>query len=172
MPIAFPPAVRGHPRIQAKGLIQKPFDYVPAPNMGNPNYRFNVSTLKGGMGKVFPRANPRSPGVNFAKAFSLYNVETRPQHLTDPRLWLEDEGTLNMSLTYVSRDSTGAPLAGCTIMVFRTQDRSFVGETVSDGSGNWTLPMLKGGPFFTVEYLAGSPDRAGTSVNTLTPVKV
>jgi hypothetical protein len=79
-------------------------------------------------------------------------------------------GTLNMTLAGVSRDSTGAALGNCRVMIYRTEDMSFVMETTSDGSGNWSVSLLRGGPFFLVEYLVGSPDRAGTSKNTLAPV--
>lgn len=74
---------------------------------------------------------------------------------------------VNDVLSGVSRDSTGAPLAGCTVNLFRTVDNSFVDSTVSDGSGAWSIPTMARGPFFLVEYLAGSPDRFGTSPNTL-----
>jgi hypothetical protein len=70
----------------------------------------------------------------------------------------------------VSRDSAGAILANCTVMIFRTEDKSFIGQTVSDGVGAWSYSITVGGPFFLVEYLVGTPDRAGTSVNTLVGV--
>ncbi len=78
-------------------------------------------------------------------------------------------GRLNMVLSGTSRDNTGAALGNCRVMIFGTGDKRFILETQSDGSGNWSVSMLVGGPFFLVEYLAGSPDRAGTSVNTLVP---
>lgn len=78
-------------------------------------------------------------------------------------------GRLNMVLSGVSRDSAGAPLGNCRVMIFRTEDKSFILETQSDASGNWAVSMLVGGPFFLVEYKAGSPDVAGTSVNTIVP---
>ena len=78
-------------------------------------------------------------------------------------------GRLNMTLSGVSRDSTGAALGNCQVLIFRTADKSFILETQSDGSGNWSVSMLVGGPFFLVEYKVGSPDVAGTSVNTLVP---
>lgn len=172
MPIAFPPAVRGWPEIRAKNLIQKPFDFVPAPNMGNPNYRFTSQTLGSGMGKIFPRANPRNPGVNFALAFATPLAEPIVQPLTDARLYLLEEGTLNMVLSGVTRDSTGAALGNCRVMIFRTEDNSFVTETTSNASGVWSVSLMKGGPFFEVCYKAGSPDLSGTSLNTLAPVPV
>ena len=157
----------------AKNLIQKPFDFVPAPNMGNPNYRFTSETLgSGGRGKIFPSANPRNPGVNFAFAFRAALVEPVSQPLKDARRYLEEDGTLNMSLSGVTRDSTGAALGLCRVMIFRTEDMSFVTETTSDASGVWSVSLLKGGPFFEVCYKAGSPDVSGTSLNTLAPVPV
>lgn len=81
-------------------------------------------------------------------------------------------GRLNMTLSGTSRDASGAPLAACRVLIFRTEDNSFVGETASDASGAWSVSMMKGGPFFLVEYKAGAPDVAGTSANTLVPVPV
>ena len=172
MPIAFPAFPRGRKDIQAKALTTKPPGYVQAPNLGNPNYRFSAATLGPGMGSVGASANARNPGVNFGKTFAIDNIETRPQALTDAALWKEDDGTLTTALTGVSRDSAGAALGSCRVMAFRTSDNSFAGETTSDGSGNWSLANLTGGAFYLVEYKAGAPDRAGTSVNTLLPVAV
>jgi hypothetical protein len=81
-------------------------------------------------------------------------------------------GVVNMVLSGVSRDSAGATLGLCRVMIFRTEDKAFVMETTSDASGNWSVSLLVGGPFFLVEYLAGAPDRAGTSLNTLAPAVV
>jgi hypothetical protein len=38
---------------------------------------------------------------------------------------------------------------------------------VSDGAGVFTFDNPGSGPFYIVAYLAGSPDVAGTSLNTL-----
>ena len=76
-----------------------------------------------------------------------------------------------MSLSGRSLDSTGATLGNCRVLIFRTEDNSFVLETTSDASGNWSVTLNKGGPFFLVEYKAGSPDVAGTSLNTLAPIQ-
>ena len=79
-------------------------------------------------------------------------------------------GFLNMTLSGVSRDSSGATMGSCRVMIFRTEDKAFVVETTSDASGNWSVNLMRGGPFFLVEYKAGVPALAGTSVNTLAPV--
>ena len=80
---------------------------------------------------------------------------------------------VNMYLNGITEDLAGAPLANCQVLIFRTGDKSFIGETVSDGSGLWSFLCLKGGPFFFVEFKAGVPpaaDKAGASTNTIVPV--
>lgn len=76
----------------------------------------------------------------------------------------------NASLTGVSRDNSGVALGGATVKLFRTWDDTMIASTVSDGSGNWTLYPASSGPYYLVEYKSGSPDVAGTSVNTLAAV--
>lgn len=90
---------------------------------------------------------------------------------TSPLLLTAKPGSFSFyRLTGVSRDSTGAVLGGCTVKVFMTLNDTKVYETVSDGSGNWSIDVSPNpGPFYYVEYLIGSPDRAGTSINTNVP---
>ena len=71
-------------------------------------------------------------------------------------------------LAGITRDSAGAVLGSCVVSIYRTQDRAWVGDVTSDPStGAWTFAVTGGSPFFLVEYKTGSPDKAGTSVNTL-----
>lgn len=69
----------------------------------------------------------------------------------------------------VTKDSAGAVLGGCTVKLFRTADDIEVQESLSDGSGNYAFqPVNNGnGPYYVVAYKAGSPDVAGTTVNTV-----
>lgn len=78
--------------------------------------------------------------------------------------------TYNASITGVTRDSSSVALGNCVVQLFRTLDDLSLGETVSDGSGNYQIfPVPNvGGPYYIVAYKAGSPDVAGTTVNTLT----
>lgn len=78
----------------------------------------------------------------------------------------------NLVIAGVTRDNVGAPLGNCTVDLFITATDAWVAQTISDGSGNWSLPVYVSGPFFARAYLAGSPDRAGTTLNTLDPVQV
>ena len=84
------------------------------------------------------------------------------------------------SIAGVTKDATGAPLGGCTVEVYETVTAAnlnepkgrFVGSTVSDANGNYSVDVYvgPGATFRTVVYKAGAPDVAGTSVNTLVGV--
>ena len=69
----------------------------------------------------------------------------------------------------VTKDSNSNPLAACTLHLFLTATNVLVGTTTSDGGGNYTFTFSSTitGPFYIVAYLAGSPDVAGTTLNTL-----
>lgn len=67
-------------------------------------------------------------------------------------------------------DAGTNPVPGAVVQVFRTSDDLFVGQCVCDDGGYYDI----GTPFSTdahylVAYKPGSPDIAGTTVNTLTP---
>lgn len=79
---------------------------------------------------------------------------------------------VNYALTGISADENGAALAACGVFVFHDGNQSFIGQTVSDGGGNWTLYPGQSGPFWVREYKAGAPNRAGTSDNGQTPTVV
>lgn len=68
----------------------------------------------------------------------------------------------------VTMDSTGAILAGCSVALYRAADHAFLELVTSDASGVYVVSS--GGPaqyYYVRAYLAGSPDVAGTSLNTL-----
>ncbi|MDI9847384.1 carboxypeptidase-like regulatory domain-containing protein [Rhodoblastus sp. 17X3] len=67
-------------------------------------------------------------------------------------------------------DSSGAPLAGATVQLFNTATGLLVDTQVSDAGGNYQLSDPNGVACFVVAYEPGSPDVAGTTVNTLTGV--
>ena len=72
------------------------------------------------------------------------------------------------TLNGITRDSTGAALGNCAVEIFRTWDDVRIGKTTSDGAGNFQFFPTSSGPYYLVAYLPGSPDVAGTTVNTLT----
>lgn len=77
-------------------------------------------------------------------------------------------GTKNGSLVGITRDLNEAPLGNCTVDMFKTLTDEKVATVVSDGQGNFAFNIAPvSGPFYLVAYLVGSPDVAGTTVNTL-----
>jgi hypothetical protein len=71
------------------------------------------------------------------------------------------------TITGVTYDSIGQVLPACTVMLYRTATDAFAEETTSDGSGVYTFVRGRGDAYFAVAYKPGSPDVAGTTVNTL-----
>lgn len=81
----------------------------------------------------------------------------------------------NFFISGVTRDSTGAPLGYCTVRLFFTANDSVSGrsadveaaQTTSDANGNFSFTVQPGVSYYIVAYLAGSPDVAGATLNTL-----
>lgn len=71
----------------------------------------------------------------------------------------------------ISRDSTGTALGGCTVKLYRETDDALMETTTSDANGNYRFKSAApvGVTYYVRWYLAGSPDRAGTSKNGLVP---
>jgi len=77
--------------------------------------------------------------------------------------------TAQLNLSGVTKDSTGAILGSCVVELYVTSSDRVVGKTISDATtGAYTFSITFSGPFYIVAYKAGSPDLAGTTVNTLT----
>ena len=76
------------------------------------------------------------------------------------------------AITGITKDSTGVAVGGCTVKLYKTSSDAVVDTTLSDANGNYSFPIAMGGneTFYVVSYKAGSPDIAGTTVNTLVGV--
>jgi hypothetical protein len=173
MPIAFPPYSLDSSITNFQKLVNKTFYVVPAPNMCAPNRPFSQYCLDPGKAQKGLMANTKELGKPYRDPArtSVVNPAVGIDEGVDHNQavpFTRVLGSLNTTLSGVSRDATGATLANCQVLIFRTEDKSLVGETTSDASGNWSILIMKGGPFFFVEYKAGSPDVFGTSKNTLT----
>lgn len=79
-------------------------------------------------------------------------------------------GNTNTALSGISRDAVGAALGACRVELH--QGNIIKDTIISSGSGAFTFSNPGSGPFFLVAYKQGSPDVAGTTVNTLQPVVV
>lgn len=72
-------------------------------------------------------------------------------------------------LTGQTTDSAGVtPVPGCTVHLFRTADDLEIDQTISDVNAVFEFRGLGWAQdHYCVAYLPGSPDKAGTTVNTL-----
>jgi hypothetical protein len=76
----------------------------------------------------------------------------------------------------ITKDSTSTPIAGVTVKAYRTAadvnnslnaDLQEGPAVVSDAAGNYTVCLTNQDAHYLVGYKAGSPDIAGTTLNTL-----
>ena len=95
-----------------------------------------------------------------------------------PRYWAfkPTGGSGHFRIEGITKDATGAPLAGVTVMAIRTDadvaksrpanvQEGTIG--ISDADGNYQVMVPTTDNYQVRAYLAGSPDVAGVSVNTL-----
>ena len=74
-------------------------------------------------------------------------------------------------LSGTTKDSAGAALGSCVVDMFSTPDDTIRAQTTSDASGLFSFTVDSNSrTYYLVAYKPGSPDVAGTTVNTLTPV--
>lgn len=84
---------------------------------------------------------------------------------------LEAGNPSQKKLIGTSRDSGGAVLGSCTVKAFVTSTDVLAGTTVSDSAGYFEVCTSNSGVAHRIDaYKGGSPDLAGSSVNTLIPV--
>jgi hypothetical protein len=75
-------------------------------------------------------------------------------------------------LTGVTRDSSNAALGNCIVRVFDGSNL-FLGQTTSDGSGNYSFDLPNNsGPFYVVAWDAATGLITGASPRTLSPAEV
>lgn len=91
------------------------------------------------------------------------------------------QSTARFAISGITKDSTGAALASCRVMAMETgrmamdgpnDQMSNVGEVLSDGSGNYTLPVPTNTGYQLTAYKPGSPDVAGITRNDVAPSQV
>lgn len=173
MPIAFPPGKIGP-------------DY--APNNDEPSFTsgFDISNVAM-VGSEFSSMS-LAPGMaldyNTSRAVNLRNMGyqyeaidfgNRPNPVPAP---LMNDGAFvlqfdwaasNREIVGVTRTSTGTVLSNCVIDLFETGSDLVRGRTVSGADGSFNFGNPGTGPFYLVAYKTGSPDVAGTTVNTVMP---
>jgi hypothetical protein len=183
MPIAWPPQVVGAPWQRAANLTSaKSLSVWNGAAPLNPNLAANDPgqpiTWNTFGGPVFKDA--RTKNSSLGRLGSTYqapisNAIINPANLpfTGEMLFDRESGFGAWRLSGTSRDSAGAALGLCSVFIFKRLNGAWVEviETVSDANGAWSVSLMEQGPFWICEYLAGSPDKAGASVNTITPTR-
>lgn len=81
----------------------------------------------------------------------------------------EGGGQQRKKIIGTTKDSGGNALGSCTVHGFLTADDTPVGQVTSDSGGYYELPTSYTGSHYLVAYKAGSPNVAGTTINTITP---
>lgn len=66
-----------------------------------------------------------------------------------------------------TKNSSGVALPSCVVDAFRTSDDVKMDGVVSDASAQYEISVYTDETHYVVAYKAGSPDVAGTTVNTL-----
>ena len=175
MPIQFPRPSNAEPfyiRDWWKRQCTKAFDVVPAPNFGNVGGRLSTFRLSDSSVNVQKAPNLRNLGTMYQAPDQYARINPAAVMMTEQLDQTTGHnrviGAQNERIIGVSRNASGAALGGVRVTVFRTVYDVVVGSTVSDGSGNWTVYPNQVGPYYFVEYLAGSPDVFGTTPNTNT----
>jgi hypothetical protein len=87
------------------------------------------------------------------------------------------DGDGNQSVRFIRGtclDQSSAPVANAIVQGFVTSTDAYVGQDVSREDGTYLCPTdtLPGVQHYLVAYKPGSPDIAGTTVNTLTSTNV
>lgn len=87
---------------------------------------------------------------------------------------LQNAGSQRWAVSGVTRDNAGAALGNCRVIVMDVGQQfvggpTIVGETVSDGGGNYSVSVPLNTAYQAIAYRPGSPDVAGATVNTVIP---
>jgi hypothetical protein len=114
------------------------------------------------------------PGATVAGSAAVIHVHETAGALVGGGAALAGASTrFSYVITDTVCDANGTPVPGATIHLFDTATDVEVDEVTSNGSGVFTFTNPTLGPnYYVVGYLAGSPDIAGTSVNTLQTAQV
>ena len=75
---------------------------------------------------------------------------------------------VRFTITGTTKDSTSAPLGNCVTHLLRTSDDKILEQSTSDANGVYLVTAAGAGTDnYLVAYKPGSPDVAGTTVNTI-----
>lgn len=78
---------------------------------------------------------------------------------------------VSWGLSGVTKDGTGSVLGSSVVTLYYSDTKQPISSVLSDTStGAWSFNVGPNKSYYAVAYKQGSPDVAGTTVNTLSPV--
>ena len=107
------------------------------------------------------------------------SISAVPRTLMNPIQGFEESpyfAERNLRISGTTRDSAGNALANCSVILFDANTGTLVDRQTSGADGTYMLQVPFGlsqtqtTTFYIVSYKAGSPDVAGTTLNTLVGV--
>ena len=118
-----------------------------------------------------PIGGPRSPIQPFLPS-SFYGALALDVGILDDPAWImppPKPSGANGRFVFngFSRDASGGVIAGVTVKCMLTATDTKQSEAVSDGNGLFVVSTAEAGGHYLIFYKTGTPDIAGTTVNTL-----
>lgn len=129
-----------------------------------PDYHSRLrENRRGDDGMLWPLSRGMGSGMSQLFGGDASNTSNSFRHEVDA------SGTpTRAQISGVTRDSTTNPLANCTIQVLSADGTLLAYSTTSDGNGNYEAYVEDPTLNYKVDaYKTGSPDVAGTTINTL-----
>lgn len=174
MPIQFPPYWPGKPYAPDNSAQAVPVAFDVS-NLALVGREFTKDSLGGDMGldgNFRAGVNLWNPGEEHVDITTIQRPNPAPVPLpNDPLYALQasSDPKVNYALVGITRDSAGTILGSAQVNLFVAGSDILIRSTVSDASGNFGFGNPGTGPFYIRCYKVGSPDLAGTTVNTLMP---
>jgi hypothetical protein len=130
--------------------------------LGVPAFVYNKWASLGAVQNVPP---DRSPGIPKPVIFIAVG---KPFGKIFRRALFASSVPTQFFISGITKDSSGTPIGSCVVKLFRTSDDLLMQSTVSNPvTGAYSFGAVGSANMYVVAYKAGSPDIAGTTVNTL-----
>jgi hypothetical protein len=150
-----------------------------APNVITANNGVQLTGMHPNGDMDFPRLNPWGEGKQIRANACICSpmgatIPTNTTSLINPLV----QSSVLWVLSGVTKDSAGSPLGACRVIAFETGRmgvdgvEATVGETISDGSGNYSIPAGLNTHHQLTAYKPGSPDVAGITRNDVLPAAI
>jgi hypothetical protein len=86
------------------------------------------------------------------------------------------QSTIQWLISGVTRDGNGNALGNCVVTILETgriatNSNPVITSVVSGGSGNYSVSVPMNTSYQIIAYLSDSPDKAGITINTITPIQ-